>query len=992
MKKFSAPVITIILATIVAIAWFIYQTWSADARVVSNKEEIKHATDLIRQVEQLNYTMKAMESAVRAFVITGDTGFLYQEDYMEAQLRAPLENLLIMGRYDPLQVQRMDNLKTAVLKKMTFFRYVIRAAREAPVVAGAMIQTKNGATVTDDVERLSYLIMQTERHKVDTRLSTTWYKRVPLFVSLLIMLACSVAITSAILQLLKERRRMRSADLDLRVSESKYRRLVEGSGATIFTTNRGGFFTYVSSKVFDLTGYTPGELMNKQYTMLIDPVQHKELRAFYEKQAYEGPGETTHEFTIIHKNGERKWVEQQVVLLRQKGVFKGYQCMVKDIHHKKMMQQALEHTQNEVNILNERLHSILHNSPALIYIKDLHGRYLLVNKRFQEATGIREEQIIGRTDRDFPTILKPERNLETDREVALYELPVEMEETISTGVGSRYYYVTKFPLRDHTQRVYGICGIATDISDRIEHEHAMMHARKRAESAKRTQEIFMANMSHEIRTPLNGIIGSTNLLQQTDMQPEQKEFINDIKDSASNLLAMVDALLDFSRIRSGKLVLTQIDFDPRYLIHKIMHHFSAKAEEKGLQMTVEIDDGIRENLLGDPLRLKQVLENLVDNAIRFTEKGSVHLVVKIAKQDDMNTTLAFELRDTGIGIPEHLQHEIWEAFAQVQSDNERKHGGAGLGLTLARQLVKLQQGEMTIGNNEGGGTIILFSISFKRNLFSQEPEGLQASARHPVPPLSGKKILIAEDNLINQKVAKRTLVQGGAEADIASNGLEALQMLQQQSYDLILMDIQMPEMDGFRATRHIREAGSGIPIIAMTASALKGDREKCLLAGMNEYISKPFIPNQLYQKILETLGEREPAIATFNGADYEEQTVPAFIDLHYLRGIVDDDSDYMQDALCMFLERTSGIFDNLVNSAQQAAWKDVYRHASLLRSSLNVVRIFPLLDMIMMIEQQARLGEDTHNILPNVHIAIKIYNDAQEVLKKEIEQMEKQKH
>lgn len=985
MKRISAPVITIILATMIAIAWFVYHTWSANTRLVSNNDAIKHSADLIRQVEQLNYTMKAMESAVRAYVITGDTGFLYQDEYMEAQLRAPMENGLILGQDDPLQVQRMNNLKTAVLKKMVYFRYIIRAAREAPMVAGAMIQTKGGATVTDDVEKISYQVVQTEKHKINTRLSSGWNNRFPFFISLLIILTCATFITIAIWKLIRERRVLRSADLDLRVSESKYRRLVEGSGVTMFTTNRGGFFTYVSSKAYDLTGYTPAELMHKQYSMLLEPAQHRELRTFYEKQAYEGPAETTYEFTIIHKNGEKKWVEQQVVLQRQKGVFKGYQCMVKDIHQRKMMQQALEHTQDEINILNVRLRSILDNSPALIYIKDLQGRYLLVNNRFQEAMGIREEQILNRTDRDFPAILKPERNLETDREVIFHEQPVEIEETIVSGGKQRYFFITKFPLRDHTQRVYGICGIATDISQRIEDEHDLLYARKRAESAKHTQEMFMANMSHEIRTPLNGIIGSTNLLQQTVMPPEQREFINDIKESANNLLSMVDALLDFSRIRSGKLTLTQIDFDAHYLIRKIMHHYEPKAKEKGLRMLTEIDEGLRENLLGDPLRLKQVLENLVDNAIRFTELGSVQLSVKIAEQDETNTMLVFELRDTGIGIPEHLQHEIWEAFAQVQNDNERKHGGAGLGLTLARQLVKLQHGEMTIGNNEGGGTVIRFSIPFKRNSFSNTATG----TLHQLPPLFGKRILIAEDNHINQKVAKHTLIQAGATVNIAENGLEALRMLQQHAYDLILMDIQMPEMDGFRATRHIREAGSGIPIIAMTASAVKGDRERCLLAGMNEYVSKPFIPNQLYQKILEALGERTPAVNGFNGAAYEEQTVPAFIDLHYLRGIVDDDKDYMQDALCTFLERTSGILDNLVNSAQESAWDDVCRHASLLRSSLSVVRIFPLYDIILMIEQQARLREDTHTILPNIHAAIKIYNDAQEVLKKEIEQMEK---
>ena len=321
--------------------------------------------------------MKAMESAVRAFVITGDTGFLYQEDYMEAQLRAPLENILIMGRYDPLQVSRMDKLKTAVLKKMTFFRYVVRAARETPVVAGAMIQTKNGATVTDDVEKLSYQIVQTEKHKVRY---PPLHRMVPggrhCSYPLLVMLACSGAITIAILQLLKERRRMRSADLDLRVRESKYRRLVEGSGVTIFTTNRGGFFTYVNKKAFELTGYTVQELIGKQYGMLVDPPVQRELRKFYENQSFSGPTETTMEFPIRMKNGNKKWVEQHVALVEKNGLFMGFQCVVKDIHHKRETDERLTETKNEMDILHRRLESILDNTTSIIFIKDVHGKYL----------------------------------------------------------------------------------------------------------------------------------------------------------------------------------------------------------------------------------------------------------------------------------------------------------------------------------------------------------------------------------------------------------------------------------------------------------------------------------------------------------------------------------------------------------------------------------------------------------------------------------------
>lgn len=982
MKRFSAPVIVIIVATIISIAWFAYHTWAADVRTIANNREIERSVDLINKTERLNFTIKAMESAVRGFVITGDTGLLYSEEYMYSQLQAPVDHIASIGAYDERQAARIDELKTAVIKKMAFFRYVIHAARETPITAGALLQSKSSTAITDEVEQICYQIVQAEHFKINARLTPYWDTRIYYFLSLSVMIICFGSIVFAIGRLIRERKKVRKVNIDLRISEQKYRQLVEGSGVTIFSTNRGGFFTYVSSKAFELTGYTPEELEGKQYLQLIDPSQQKEIRTFYERQAYEGPLESTNEFTIIRKNGEKRWVEQQVTLQRNKGAFSGYQCVVKDIHHRKMIQQELEHTQNEINILNYRMQSILHNSPAIIYIKDMQGRYLLVNKRFGEATGIADPQIIGRTDREFPDILQPERNMEIDRDVLLNEQPVEMEEIIMKDGVPRYFYVIKFPLRDHTKRVYALCGIATDITERIANEHAILAARKRAEAAKQAQEMFMANMSHEIRTPLNGIIGNTNLLQQTEMAPEQQEFLSDIKASANNLLTMVDALLDFSRIRSGKLALTRTDFDLHHVIQKVVMLYLPHAQTKGLQLHATVDPNISKHLLGDPLRVQQVLENLVDNAIKFTEKGRIDLEVQLAQEAELTTTVSFALRDTGIGIPEHLQQEIWEAFAQVQHDNDRKHGGAGLGLTLARQLVKLHNGDMTIANNEGGGTIIRFSIPFGKDV-------PVTTNSHEFPPLHGKKILLAEDNMINQKVAKRTLEQAGAQADIAVNGKQAVEMACERTYDLILMDIQMPEMDGLHATRLIRERGSGIPIIAMTASALKGDRERFLLAGMNEYISKPFIPNQLYQKILETLGERDPSFAPFKGEDYEEQKVAAFIDLRYLRDIADDDKEYMYDVLSTFLERTSNIFNNLVHSAQQQHWEEVYRHASLLRSSLSVVRIFPLLDMVITIEQQARLREDVGGILPNVHMAIKTYNDAQDVIKKELDNMQR---
>jgi CheY-like chemotaxis protein len=256
-----------------------------------------------------------------------------------------------------------------------------------------------------------------------------------------------------------------------------------------------------------------------------------------------------------------------------------------------------------------------------------------------------------------------------------------------------------------------------------------------------------------------------------------------------------------------------------------------------------------------------------------------------------------------------------------------------------------------------------------------------------MPPLKGKNILLAEDNLVNQKLAIRTLANAGAAVELAENGVEALEKLRQHKYDCVLMDIQMPVMDGLEATRKIRDGGSSIPIIAMTASALKGDRERCLLAGMNDYISKPFLPNDLFQKILEALGERDPVFAKFTGPDYEEQKVPAFVDLHYLRSVVDDNPEYLLDILNTFLERTGGTLTHLANSAQLEEWDETSQYASLLRSSLMVVRIHPLSEIILEIEQQARHRENLHTIVPNIHLAIKLYRDAQSVLQKEVDKL-----
>ncbi|WP_346316892.1 PAS domain S-box protein [Chitinophaga sp. YIM B06452] len=986
MKKISSPVIIVFVAAIVSVAWFAWSAWFSDADAIKRNERIHLTNDKIRLLEKVAYTVKSMESSVRAYVITGDSGFLTREDFSEIQLRTPVENLQFLAS-GALEKRQMDSLRAMVYQRIVYFNYLITSAKESPVIAGAMIRSVQTPVPPDPLTVMIERLLDSQYDRMEARLSSGIPNRLPFLLTLAASAVALLVICWGLYRLVKDMRKTQARETALRISEAKYRRLIEDAGATMFTTNRGGFFKYVNNKALDLTGYTPQELIDKQYTMLIDPPEQKRIREHYERQAFEGTNESALRFPIRCKNGEMKWVEQHVVLLRQNGIFSGYQCIVKDIHAKKMADEEVVKTKNEMNTLHSRLQSILLNSPSMIFIKDLNSKYVLINKRFEEVFGINSEHILGRTDKEFPTKLKPEKSIESDRAVLLHERPVESEDSIEINGKTHYFFITKFPLRDHTHRVYGLCGIATDITERIQHEHALIDERKKAIDARRAQEFFMANMSHELRTPLNGILGFAYLLEQTPTNAVQAEYLREILDSANNLLLLVNDLLDFSRIKAGRMVLEHAAFDMRSLLLQKIEKYRPRAEEKGLQLLCTIRENMESRVLGDQLRLKQILNNLIDNAIKFTESGSVHLSVGVAEENEKQVKYAFEVKDTGIGIPAHLHHEIGETFSQVHGGNDRKHGGTGLGLTLVRQLVGLHQGSIQIGDNPEGGTVIRFTIPYLRQ--AQEPASVPASRRESllIPPLQGKNILLAEDNLVNQKLAIRTLANAGAAVELAENGVEALEKLRQQKYDCVLMDIQMPEMDGLEATRKIRDGGSSIPIIAMTASALKGDRERCLLAGMNDYISKPFLPNDLFQKILEALGERDPVFAKFTGPDYEEQKVPAFVDLHYLRSVVDDNPEYLLDILHTFLERTGGTFTHLANSAQLEEWDETSQYASLIRSSLMVVRIHPLSEIILEIEQQARNRENLHTIVPNIHLAIKLYRDAQSVLQREVEKL-----
>ena len=645
--------------------------------------------------------------------------------------------------------------------------------------------------------------------------------------------------------------------------------------------------------------------------------------------------------------------------------------------------RALRSRDEQLRVAGDRLQGILEHASAMISVKDRDGRYLLVGRRWEEVTGRSAADVIGRTDAELMPGRYAAPSRAADLQVVRSGELVEYERDTITPHGTRSFLTVKFPLKDSAGEVYAVATMATDVSDRKQ-------ALAEAVEASRSKSEFLANMSHEIRTPLNGVIGMTELLLQSELTPQQRDFAQTAAKSGEALLDVISDILDFSKIEAGKLELDSHDFDPRAMVEDTVEMLAPQAHGKRLEITAYVAEDVPGVVRGDRGRVRQVLTNLVSNAVKFTHRGEVAVRVETLPSADDEVRLHVEVSDDGIGIEADKLDLLFESFSQADSSTTRRYGGTGLGLAISRQLVELMGGEIEARSTPGEGSTFAFTVPLtvvgearpapprtaehlkvlvvddnatnraivdaylqapgvRRAtaasgsealalmheaaraaepfevviLDGQMPEmnGLELAAairqapslraarlvlltstgdhralarelgiaayltkpvrrarlleavlaspdreQAPTPeaegaPATGVRVLVAEDNAVNQLVIETMLAQRGFAVELANDGEEALGKLAHGSSAAVFMDCQMPKVDGYEATGRIRaqeRPGARLPVIAMTAHAMKGDRERCLAAGMDDYLSKPLRPKESTPCSRASSGSRRP--------------------------------------------------------------------------------------------------------------------------------------
>jgi PAS domain S-box-containing protein len=977
ISRYFIVIISIILLSFSGLFYFISQNHK---KTTKNALEVNQLRKTAKTIDEAFYTISALERNTQKFVITGDEMIEKNAENETADLHKIIVQLDEPAKSNPGGFAFLPLL----IKKLDNQQYIRQHRLNAKEI---MVFLKNN---DDEKESTSFYesVNETKQsyiNKINQLLAKSQAIEATNFKSSL--LVCLVSILLIIITLVQETRNKRLrklAEKDTRQIGIQYKNLVDNSGVGLLTTDLNGNITFVNKRIKTFTGFEPSEIIGKHFSSLVDTEWAQTISEKLRKQLLRRQEESDITYPLIVKSGNRIWVEQSTAILMENDEPQGFQCIVKDITEKRRIEEEFKKIKLEREEHQFRLQSILDNTPLIIFIKDLKGRYLLANKSFKDAFHFTSEQIIGKTDFDLVAESDAKRYKEVDEYVITKHKHVEIEENIEQAGVTKNLLIVKFPLFDKNNTIYGISGIASDITERYLYGLHLIEAKRKAEMAERLQEQFLANMSHDIRTPMNGIIGMTNILLNTSMSGEQKDFLNTIKKSSDSLMILINDILDLSKIKAGKLRIENIDFRLRETLEQTISTFRVLINDKGLKLRVSVDLDIPDSLTGDPHRLNQILNNLISNAVKFTAAGEINLEIKALYQSANEIELSFSVSDTGIGIANEKIESIFESFSQAESGTSRKFGGSGLGLSITKQLIEMQNGSIQAKSRPGEGTEFNFTIKYAipAHVVAKQYDVKQETLSEG--GLSGKRVLVVEDNEANQKVIYHMLDKVGIEADLADNGKVAIKLLEDGfQYDLIIMDLQMPEMDGFETTKYIRQnLKLTLPIIAMTASALRNEKIKCMEVGMNEYLNKPFIPADLFRELRRFLLKKEEEASDNNDSRIHSESKK----LYSLNHLIElDDMDCLCEVLQIFLESTPVMMGEIKESIAAKDWEEVYKKSHKLKSSIGILQMGKLMSVVSKIESDAKEKKNLQEIPGNFEKAEELLLQINPMIKEELE-------
>lgn len=957
IKLFYALVVTTL---VLVLAFIFYNT----EKVKITNDLIGHTQEVLLKSGDALIEIISIETNVRGYITTGDEDFVRAFEKNNDLINTILSKLNELTKDNPRQHARIDSMietghfRTINLKKAIEAKKENRLtdAEKSIFLSDVKLMSDKIRQRVSDFNTEEFDLLKERRIENDKSYTNAHFL-------LLILIIFIITILVLVFIIIKNQKAKNDELIVFTNEISGYKYALDES-SLVTITDKNGIIQYVNDNFCKSSKYTREELIGKDYTIVKSGFHSKVFMAALWKTITEG-GIWRGELKNRAKDGSTYWVDTTIVPFKNKqGEIYQFVAIRTDITVQKLLSQYSR--------------SLIEASLDPLVTINTEGQMTDMNQAMQHVIGKTHAELIGTNFKDYFT--DPQKAREVYQEVFakgfVTDYPLIIIDDKLTPVlfnGSVY--------KDEEGNVLGAVVVARDMTEQKRIEKELIEAKifaelatsiaedekSKAVDAVKSKQQFLSNMSHEIRTPMNAIIGFTKVVLKTDLTAKQKEFVTAIKMSGDALIVLINDILDLAKVDAGKMTFEYTPFKLALSINTMLHLFEIKIQEKNLELIKVYDPRIPEVLMGDSVRLHQIILNLLSNAVKFTSKGSITVSVSLINEDEKAVTIEFAIKDTGIGIGEDKLDKIFENFQQASSDTSRLFGGTGLGLAIVKQLVEPQGGHIHVKSVVNEGTTFSFTLSFQKTNAQAEvlTEILEIDE-----DIKNIKVLVVEDMALNQLLMKTVLDDFGFERDIAENGKIAIEKLMHKNehgvpkaYDVILMDLQMPVMNGFEATEYIRKTlKMKIPIIALTADVTTVDVAKCKSVGMNDYIAKPVDERILYSKIVNLV--KKPVFSNVNNKNSVTQMAKQrYTNLEYLMQRTRSNPVLMQEMIAAYLEQTPPLIDTMRQSFRDRDWQVLHSAVHKMIPSFSIMGMSTDFEsMAKKVMEYAKTQQQTENV------------------------------